>query len=237
MKNIFKSTLYSIKKNKITAYVFVFCLMFNIALAVLPLISQDKNQVISGTLDNIIFFSILFHYVFICTCNCSDYKNKIINLEVMNGYSSNEIFWGRFFAFLVCGELLFHLGLIITHVLLGFNNEYFLILNNSGFGIVKLLLIELVYIAFFSFFIFCSFMGRNILSAIFLAWFGVLISLLADLLRIDRPLTFYMGLFSIRYLIMDKYHVGQMAVVAIISVVCVTVFLLLGNLVVRRQEF
>ena len=172
MKNIFKAMIYRMSKSRILVYSIICSVVFPLALSLIGIFSENREQGIYGTWDNFFFMGNLIYLVFVCAYNCSDYKNKTINFEIMNGHSSAEVFMGRALALLAVAEIMFNIGMVITHLVLSNSTAYSSIVENNEMYVLRIVSIEMVFLAYIVFYVFMSFVARNTIIALVMSWIG-----------------------------------------------------------------
>lgn len=243
MSNTFKAMIYRIVKSRILVYAILCNLAFPLALSLIGLFSENAIQGIYMTWDNWFLFGNLICMAFVCANNCSDYRNKTIHLEIMNGHSSTEIFAGRALALIVTSELMFHIGSVITHLMLRSKEEYVSIIENNGPYVLRIAAIELIFLAYALFYVFISFIVKRTSVALIASWLGYAIGGLAGLLddRVSLPgigkLSSIFGPNSVRALILDGFSVTQGITASVIPLCFMIAFVIIGIINLGKQEF
>lgn len=243
MSNIFQAMLYRIMKSKIAVYSLICCIIFGVLFSIVAMNAEDTIQGIYGTMDNMFYISNLIFLVFVCAYNCSDYKNKTINYEVMNGHSSWEIFLGRLLAFVLCIEIMFHLELLVIHLILSRVQEYSIIISQNGNYLLRILTLDLVVLAYAVYYVVCSFVARKMIAGILFSWLGFAISglvvTLNSVLVFENGTLFaaLVGANSMKYIMLGGFSVWQSAVTVTIALIFIIMFLVIGLVNVNRQEY
>ena len=110
MKNIMKSQLFKLKRDKICIFTFFAILTLSIAMIFMMLdMSADKTftggEEAAITMNMFMLLSQFFMYIFTAQMCGADFTDKTMNYEIMSGHTRAQVFFGRVIPCILIGTL------------------------------------------------------------------------------------------------------------------------------------
>lgn len=210
MRDIIKSQLYQLKKNKLAAIVFIGLAAVLTAMVFMLVGLNDDKSLNAGCYYFAFYLSVtntcsmMFSVVAVGEMCAGDFTDKTANYELMSGHTRKEVYFGRVIPCLAVGTLgsffLVLLPLIITTAVYGWGTKL-----SAGAAALRLGLMLFPIIRIVCEFIFITFVVKNPYAVMGIGYLTLMLGQSDPLLQSDSVL---LGVTNIGFLSrVDSYYV------------------------------
>ncbi len=242
MCDVFKAMCLKMLKTRVTWYMLFFSIAFPLVISSTALVAEG-DDIIFGVFDNIVILGMTIVMAFVCIYLCNDFRNKTIYYEIMAGHSRSEVYQGRTLAVSLFALVFFNIQLIITLSLMYFITDCNIFSYGIGFAMLKIILIELLSIAYIVFFTSSALAAKNIIVSVSICWAGIIISQLTSVLNEYKitpdgyPLSAIFGSRVIPTAIVEPFSIATFSLAIGIALAITIISYLIGVYCFKRTQF
>lgn len=241
MKDIIRSTFYSINKSGIFIKSLIIFLLISVTSIICGILQLDvvDAEGFAGVIDTLTMFNNLVIIFFSALSIGVELKNKTIFYLIMNGHSRINIFVGKtlsLFPYIFIMVLMQSLIMYLSFLILGIGDIFNSIMP---FFILKSVIILVVYYSYAVFSVTFTFVARNVLggigfSFILMVFYNIIGFLLSEFSGSISGN--FIGMFVFKNIYLDNLHLGYLLIVFFAYIIISIVYSLIGYYIFNKFD-